>query len=161
MHTLPLGFTRPLRGCWPRAVLGPPVETKHPFVKFVFHKVRFCSCLLFLFWYLLFLKMRKKGVFTVRARFWKLRFTWVGILFAFFTTPNRPKLHTLQCARVFGRPNCIPYSARAPSDSPGLGAVHFGGPSEAKFVYLTVRARPWEAKFAYLTVRALPRIHHA
>ena len=93
-----------------------------------------------------------------RGAFRQLRFMCFCMFFAFFITPNMRNLHTLQCARVLGRPNCIPCSARAPSDSPGLGAVHFGDPSEAKFAYLTVRARPWEAKFAHLTVRALPRL---
>ena len=49
-------------------------------------------------------------------------------------------LHTLQCARPLAGEICIPYSARAPWDSPCLGAVHSGGPSEANFAYLTVRA---------------------
>ena len=52
----------------------------------------------------------------------------------------RPNLHTLQCARPLAGEICIPYSARAPWDSPCLGAVHSGGPSEANFAYLTVRA---------------------
>ena len=52
----------------------------------------------------------------------------------------RLNLHTLQCARPLAGEICIPYSARAPWDSPCLGAVHSGGPSEANFAYLTVRA---------------------
>ena len=103
-------------------------------------------------------KNAQNVLFCSARAFWAASFTCFCMLFAFFTTPNRPNLHTLQCARVLGRPNCIPCSARAPSDSPGLGAVHFGGPSEAKFAYLTVRARPWEAKFAHLTVRVPLRL---
>ena len=65
------------------------------------------------------------GVFTVRARCWKLRFLCFCLLFAFFRTPKKLTLDTLYCARVFGRVLIAIYNARAPSDSPGLGVVHF------------------------------------
>ena len=69
-------------------------------------------------------------------------------------------LHTLQCARPLAGEICIPYSARAPWDSPSLGAVHSGGPSEANFAYLTVRAALGGRQLGVAGEAEPARVHH-
>ena len=85
-HELPLEFTRPLRGAWPRAPLVPFVETKRPFVKLAFHEVRFCSWRLLVFRGSVGQKIRKTCFFAVRARPWEAKF-------AYLTVRALPRIH--------------------------------------------------------------------